>query len=141
MVPLQSLSSPSQISVFGPVEPLHCLTPLWHTVRPALHWPMQFATWPPGQLLPHAAPTSVRLSATVPLQSSSWPPQISAVGPPLPLHCWTPLGHTVGPALHSPMQFATCPPGQRVPHATLTPAGLLSTTPLQSSSMPLQVSA
>src|SRR5438445_427414 len=78
---LQSLSLPSHTSAVGPVDPVQVRMPLAQVMVPALHSPMQLATTPPGQLVAQAAPTSVGLLSTVPLQSSSTPLQVSAVGP------------------------------------------------------------
>src|SRR5439155_1192956 len=79
--PLQSSSTPLQVSGVGPVEPLQTLVPFWHMMVPAAHAPWQPAGVPPGQLVPQATPTSVSLSSTMPLQSSSMPLQISGIGP------------------------------------------------------------
>src|SRR5690349_12865398 len=108
---------------------------------PALHWPMQLATSPPGHSVPHAPPTSVRLSSIEPSQSLSMPSQTSDEGPTFPEHCRVPFEHTYVPALHCPTQFATSPPGHSVPHAPPTSVGLLSIVLSQSSSRPLHVSA
>src|SRR5436853_170493 len=94
---------------------------------------------PVGQQ-PWPAHASVRLSSTVPSQSSSLPLHVSGVGPTEPVHTALPLTQLVEPALHSPLQFATRPPGQFAPHALPTSLGPSSIWPLQSSSMPLHTS-
>src|SRR5438105_4763365 len=140
MVPLQSLSTPSHTSADGPTEPVHPFTPDEQVIVPALHWPTQFATSPPGQRVAHAAPTSVGLLSTAPSQSSSMPLHTSALGPIDPAHSGLPFTQLEVPARHWPTQFATRPPGQLPPHGTPTSVGLSSAVPSQSSSSPLHSS-
>src|SRR4051812_47968391 len=79
-------------------------------------------------------------SSTRPLQSLSLPSQTSAVGAVEPTQLGPPFAQTVRPALHSPTQLATRPPGQPAPQGRPTSPGASSTAPSQSSSRPLQVS-
>src|SRR5438093_254781 len=81
IAPLQSLSSPSQVSGEGPTEPEHTLAPFAQASVPGRHWPTQLAGSPPGHAEPHAVPTSIGLSSTVPLQLLSRPSQVSGCGP------------------------------------------------------------
>src|SRR5215475_9590924 len=68
----------------------------------------------------------------MPLQLSSRRLHFSGVGPTSPAHCSVPPTQIVWPNEHSPVSVA--------PHGWPTSVGLLSTTPLQSSSRPLQIS-
>src|SRR5437870_1189838 len=94
---------------------------------------------PVGQQ-PWPAHASVRLSSTVPSQSSSLPLHVSSDGPTEPEHTSAPFWHRVTPDLHCPTQLPICLPGQRSAHAIPTPGTLSSTRPLQLSSTPLHSS-
>src|ERR1041385_5409277 len=111
---------------------------------------------PPG----HAAPPPGFPSSTAPLQSSSMPLQVSACAGSLPTwHCHAPFWHTTAPAEHgdvsepSPVHVAFAGGSHfKVPKPQLVPAtfqqplscgpsvGLSSMEPLQSLSLPSQVS-
>src|SRR4051812_49616870 len=102
MVPLQSLSLPSQVSALGALEPVQTLTPPEQEIAPAVHSPTQFATRPPGQLVPHAMPTSVGALSTRPSQSSSTPLHNSFGDGPTPCVQVSPFGPPPGEApLHT----------------------------------------
>src|SRR4051812_25554880 len=83
-VPLQSSSRPLHVSTDGPTFPLHTSPPFVHATTPALHWPLQFATSPPGHKFPHATPTPAGLSSTTPLQRATTPPALKSPSPPPP---------------------------------------------------------
>ena len=111
-VPLQSSSTLLQVSVdfatppeqtFAPAE--HWNDPVAQRVPPPLFW--QSPTVPVGQ---HACAfhASVRLSSTMPSQSSSKLLHTSTDGPVEPTQLFTPPGvQTNVPAVHAPAQFAT----------------------------------
>src|SRR5439155_1184654 len=122
--PLQLLSLPSQISAIGSASWMQTMAPLVHAVLPAAHtpWmPVLQATLPPGLL-----------SSVLPLQLLSLPSHVSALGCTFWLQTTAPPVHAVVPAAHTPwlpVLQAWAPPG--LP---------LSTTPLQSLSLPSQSS-
>src|SRR5262249_53230711 len=114
--PLQSLSSPSQISAEGLTLRTHWIDPLEQVCVRAAQTPC----WPVAQ----GAPAPGLPSSTVPSQSLSAPSQISGAG--------VPGTHVSTPAKHIPA----------APHAP-TPqlVAKLSTVPLQSLSRLSQTSA
>jgi hypothetical protein len=123
--PLQSSSIPLHISAVGCTSWLQTIAPPVHAVVPseqAPSLPVLQASPPPGLPL-----------STTPLQSLSSPSHASAVGLALRLQTTAPAVHAVVPAAQTP----SCP----VEHATPPPGLPLSTTPSQSSSTPLHVSA
>src|ERR1041385_5308022 len=121
MMPSQSSSSPLHTSVPPPVPPTHCMVPAMHLVTPPLQWPLPAA--------PHGSPPPAPLSPTPPSQSSSMPLQVSGVAPPPPVHTSVPAAQGNRLVRHAPIEL---------PHTWLASIGLSSTTPLQSSSRPLQ---
>src|ERR1041385_4393577 len=82
IVPSQSSSSPLQISVDGPVPPMHCTVPATQWFVPWTHVPVP---------LPQRAPPPGSPSSTMPLQSLSTLSQISARGTTTPLFTHTSL--------------------------------------------------
>ena len=119
----QSLSMASQTSGVGPVPPVHMSMPITHWVAPGSQAPVP---------VPHGCASSTTLSSMMPLQSSSMPLHRSGDGPTSPAHWRPPFTQTVMPFMHAPVSLA--------PQAAPTPVGVLSITPLQSSSRPLQSS-
>src|SRR5690606_19366768 len=117
-VPLQSLSSPSQISGEGPIAPTHVPShagPIEQVSTPGRHWPTSL---PHGRVMPSMTPS--------PLLSR--PSPTSGVGP-VPVHApHTPATQVSVPAEQSP---------RSVPQVRTSPS---STSPSQSSSAPLHVS-
>src|SRR5471030_2412135 len=86
--PLQLLSRPSQTSGLGPTL-LHLRAPVTHCSVPVLHSPTPE---------PQTPPVSVRLSSTVPSQSSSLALHVSSRSPG-----WTMFGpaQETAPAMHA----------------------------------------
>src|SRR5262245_12315326 len=121
--PLQSSSRPLQRSTLGPISPAHCRLPPTQIVWPSVHWPVLFE--------PHGIPTSVGLSSTTPLQSSSRPLHVS--GPPLlpPWQTRAPPTQCSVPGVHTPSE---------PPHDPPPPGSASSVWPLQSLSLPSQIS-
>src|SRR5581483_11685775 len=123
--PLQSLSSPSQISALAAVVWWHDSAPLEQTMVPAAHTP--------DLPVEHATPVPGTLSSTIPLQSLSSPSHTSADAWAFWLQRIAPLVQLVVPAAQTPV----LPVLQASP-----PPGLPSSTvPLQLSSSPLHTSA
>src|SRR5262245_12905540 len=101
---------PLHVSILGLTAPTQTLAPPWHWKEPNEQGKVL--------LVPHAAPTSVGLSSTTPLQLSSLLLQSSGCGFTAPTQVSTPPRHWNAPNLHSPTLL--------VPHWPPTPAGLSS---------------
>src|SRR5690606_11993075 len=120
IAPSQSSSMALQVSALGPVPPVQTSAPPEHARVPAVHAPIAVPQLPP----PPGFPSSTR-----PSQSSSIALHRSMPGPIAPTHVpHVPPVQSWAPAWHAPTSF---------PHGRLIP----STTPSQSSSRPLHVSA
>ncbi len=124
-MPLQSLSLPSQVSALGCTFWLQTMAPFVHAVVPGWHTPWRFVL--------HARPPPGLPSSTVPLQLLSMPSQTSPVGETFWLQTTAPLTQAVVPAAQAP--------SLSVVQARPPPGLPSSTAPLQSLSLPSQVSA
>jgi hypothetical protein len=122
-VPLQSSSSPLQVSVAGCRFCLHTFWAPSHTIAPAEQIP--------GLPVLHVSPTSPGSSSIAPSQSLSLPSQISGIAGKLPVHLSCPAVQCVVPDAHSPSLPGTL-------HGSPPPGSPSSFTPLQLSSTPLQ---
>jgi hypothetical protein len=124
-VPLQSSSRPLQISLAGFWLRTQLSAPEVHVVVPAEHTPSCPVT--------HAPPPPGLPLSTAPLQSSSRPLHVST------LACWLWL-QTIAPEVHAvvPAEQMPCRPVEQL---SPPPGLLLSTTPLQSLSLPSHTSA
>src|SRR5205085_770577 len=123
--PLQSLSSPSQVSGDGCTFWLHASEPFVQEVVPAAQSPAAPAEH--GWLEPGLP------SSTAPWQSLSMPSHGSGEGCASCLHATAPAGQAVVPAAQAP--------SVPVEHAAPPPGLPLSTVPSQSLSLPSHVSA
>jgi hypothetical protein len=127
MLPLQSLSLPSQISALGKLVWLQPFCPPKQLVCPWAHGVFGFC---PGTA--QGCPAPGNPSSTVPLQSSSSPLHVSDPGCRFATHAICPPVHFSLPAEQMPCND--------VVHAAPTSDGLSSTTPSQLLSLPSHIS-